>query len=291
VTVVVTGANSFIGYFITEHLVKNDFRVFACYRKKNLKLKKLWKSSKNLFLIKLDITNPKNFKNLPLRTDSIVHVAGVSMKKNTKPADIVNCNINGTLNILQYAKKSKTKRLIFTSSLSVYGNAPDKIYDENTVFKNPNLYGASKIVAEKAILAEANCLTSVIIRLPGVVGPGAPKRAWLPCLQDKIKKNKAIKIFYPRKSFNNAINVQCLSKFVLQCIKKKRLNSAICLLGASTKLKIYNLTKTLIKLHNSKSKIKIIRSKTPSFIISNAAAEKIGYKPETMEKIIRSTIV
>ena len=288
--VVVTGANSFIGYFITEQLVKNNLRVCACYRKKSDKLKNLLKYSKKLFLTKLDISNRNHFKNLPKRTDIIVHVAGVSTTKNIKSDDIFNCNIKGTLNILQYAKKSRTKRLIFTSSLSVYGDAMDKIYDENTVFKNPDLYGASKIVAEKAILAEKNWLTSVIIRLPGVVGPRAPKRAWLPCLQDKIKKNRAIKIFYPKKNFNNAINVQCLSKFVLQLVKRKNLHSAICLLGASTKIKIYKLTKALIKLYNSKSKIKIIRSKRPSFIISNVAAKKIGYKPETMKKIIKSII-
>ena len=282
-----TGANSFIGSRITESLLKNKFRVYACYRRKRPEICKSSEFLKKIKFKRLDVSKTK-FLNLPRKIDVIIHVAGVSEDKNTTPRQIIDCNIVGTKNILQYAKESQAKKIIFTSSLSVYGDVKDKVLDEKTVFRNPDLYGASKIAAEKLIIAESNWLPSVIIRLPGVVGQGAPNRSWMVQTLNSIKKDKRVKIYNQNKYFNNVVEVNHLAKFIVTLVRKKIQNTKIILLGSKNKKKIKTIITNMKTKYKSKSDILFIKAQKNSFLVNNKAAEKIGYHPQSIKEMLEN---
>ena len=282
-----TGANSFIGSRITESLLKNKFRVYACYRRKRPEICKSSEFLKKIKFKRLDVSKTK-FLNLPRKIDVIIHVAGVSEDKNTTPRQIIDCNIVGTKNILQYAKESQAKKIIFTSSLSVYGDVKDKVLDEKTVFRNPDLYGASKIAAEKLIIAESNWLPSVIIRLPGVVGQGAPNRSWMVQTLNSIKKDKRVKIYNQNKYFNNVVEVNHLAKFIVTLVRKKIQNTKIILLGSKNKKKIKTIITNMKTKYKSKSDILFIKAQKNSFLVNNKAAEKIGYHPQSIKEMLKN---
>ena len=282
-----TGANSFIGSSITEFLIRKKFRVYACYRRKKPVIRNGLESLKKIKFRRLDVSKTR-LLNLPRKIDVIIHVAGVSEDKDTTPRQIINCNIVGTHNILQYAKECQAKKIIFTSSLSVYGDVNDKVLDEKTVFRNPDLYGASKIAAEKLIIAESHWLPSIIIRLPGVVGKGAPNRSWMVQTLNSIKKDKKVKIYNQNKYFNNIVEVNHLASFIAKLVRKKIQKSKIILLGSKNKKKIKTIVMKIKTKYKSKSKVLFIKPLKNSFLVDNTAANKIGYHPQSINEILEN---
>ena len=65
------------------------------------------------------------------------------------PRSAFKTNIEGTFNVLEACIKSKIKKLIYSSSASVYGDAVEDPMTENHPFNNTNFYGASKIAGEQ----------------------------------------------------------------------------------------------------------------------------------------------
>ena len=123
----------------------------------------------------IDISNYHNF--IPLHKtsfDFIFHFAAqtsgaVSQEEPEKDADV---NIKGTLNVCNYARICRARKIIFSSSMAVYGNQSGKINEE--VPPNPvSNYGASKLAGEEFIkMFKQFGIDYTIFRLFNVYGPG-----------------------------------------------------------------------------------------------------------------------
>lgn len=64
------------------------------------------------------------------------------------PRSAFDVNVSGTLNVLEACVKNKVKRLVFSSSASVYGDAVTDPMTEDHPYNNTNFYGATKIAGE-----------------------------------------------------------------------------------------------------------------------------------------------
>ena len=60
------------------------------------------------------------------------------MKKNTN-RDLINSNLMGFQNIIEFANKKKIKQFYHLSSLNVYGEIKSKLLTETNSFNNPDL--------------------------------------------------------------------------------------------------------------------------------------------------------
>jgi len=82
-------------------------------------------------------------------------------------------NIRGTFNVLEACVKKKIKRLVYSSSASVYGDAVREPMDEDHPFNNKNFYGATKIAGEAMARAfhHRYGLPVVGLRYMNVYGP------------------------------------------------------------------------------------------------------------------------
>jgi nucleoside-diphosphate-sugar epimerase len=100
------------------------------------------------------------------------------------PAEVVESNIIGTLNILLAARDQSIQRLVHTSSSEVYGTALRVPIDENHPLQGQSPYSASKIGADK--LAESFFLSYnlpvVTLRPFNTFGPRQSARAVIPAL-------------------------------------------------------------------------------------------------------------
>lgn len=83
-------------------------------------------------------------------------------------------NVSGTLNVLQAARSSGVRRLVFASSREVYGEPARLPVREDAPIAPKNVYGASKAASEAycRALGQTDTLSSVILRLANVYGPG-----------------------------------------------------------------------------------------------------------------------
>jgi UDP-glucose 4-epimerase len=89
------------------------------------------------------------------------------------PRDAVEVLIDGSLNILEAARRHKVKKIIAASSASVYGEPSYLPIDESHPFNNRTMYGAGKIAMEQMLRAfcETSGLSYIAFRPFNVYGP------------------------------------------------------------------------------------------------------------------------
>jgi len=100
------------------------------------------------------------------------------------PAEVVETNVIGTLNVLLSAQSSKVDRVVHTSTSEVYGTALQVPMDERHPLQGQSPYSASKIGADK--LAESFRLSYdlpvVTVRPFNTFGPRQSARAVIPAM-------------------------------------------------------------------------------------------------------------
>lgn len=157
--ILVTGAAGFIGYHISNYLIKKKIKVIGIDNLDNYystKLKKrrlqLLKKNKNFKFIKIDISS-NNLKKVlrKYNFEIIVHLAAQAGVRYSliNPKKYIKSNIVGFCNLFESINSKKLKKVIYASSSSVYGDT-NKFPTKETHPVNPkNIYGYSKIVNEK----------------------------------------------------------------------------------------------------------------------------------------------
>ncbi|WP_319577741.1 NAD-dependent 4,6-dehydratase LegB [uncultured Desulfobacter sp.] len=189
--ILVTGADGFIGSHLTEKLVEKGYRVkaFVFYNSFNS-----WgwldHSSRqirdNLEIFAGDIRDPFGVDNAASDCDVIFHLAALIAIPYSyhSPATYVDTNINGTLNILQAAKKHGVEKLIHTSTSEVYGTAQFVPITEDHPLSGQSPYSASKIGADQMAWSFYTSFDTpvVTIRPFNTYGPRQSLRAVIPTL-------------------------------------------------------------------------------------------------------------
>jgi len=116
------------------------------------------------------------------------------------PRTAFDVNIAGTFNVLEACVKHKVKKLISSSSASVYGDAVEVPMTEDHPFNNKNFYGSTKIAGEAMCTAfnDRYGLEVIGLRYMNVYGPGQDQHAVysgvVPIMLNKIEANEAPQI-------------------------------------------------------------------------------------------------
>ena len=168
--VLVTGATGFLGKYLIEELLNNDYEVVAQGRKENV-LNNL-KEKYNAQILKCSLDE---IKNIEINVDYVIHAAALSTVWG-KWEDFYNSNVVGTENVIDFCKKNNVKRLVYVSSPSIYSAKCDRLnINEEDFDKNNqlNFYIKSKILAENLINSIVDDkLEIAIIRPRGLFGIG-----------------------------------------------------------------------------------------------------------------------
>lgn len=113
------------------------------------------------------------------------------------PRTAFDVNIAGTFNVLEACVNNNIKKIIWSSSASVYGDAVELPMKEDHPFNNKNFYGATKIAGEAMATAynDRYNLQVVGLRYMNVYGPGQDQYAAytgvVPIMLNKIDANEA----------------------------------------------------------------------------------------------------
>ena len=106
--------------------------------------------------------------------DGVFHFAALWLLQcHDFPRSAFDVNVRGTFNVMEACVAKGVKRLVYSSSASVYGDAVREPMDEDHPFNNKNFYGATKIAGEAMLRAfhHRYGLDYVGLRYMNVYGP------------------------------------------------------------------------------------------------------------------------
>jgi UDP-glucose 4-epimerase len=106
--------------------------------------------------------------------DGVFHLAALWLLQcHEYPRSAFDVNVRGTFNVMEACVAKGVKRLVYSSSASVYGDAVQEPMPEDHPFNNKNFYGATKIAGEAMLRAfhHRYGLNFVGLRYMNVYGP------------------------------------------------------------------------------------------------------------------------
>lgn len=171
----VTGGAGFIGSHLVDRLLKNGWEVtvldnFSTGSFENIK--QAFETGRLKIIIgdakTIDLTGELE------SVDYIFHMAANPDVREISPSVHFQENILATFNILEYARKVRTKFFVFASSSTVYGDASKLPTPEDYGPLKPiSLYGAAKLAAEGLVSSYCHTfgMIGVSLRLANIVGP------------------------------------------------------------------------------------------------------------------------
>lgn len=177
--IVVIGGAGLIGSHTVDRLLKEDVKEVVIYdnfvrgRTENLS-NALLDPRVRIFDIGGDILQTDILEAALEGADGVFHLAALWLLQcHEFPRSAFDTNVRGTFNVMEACVKKGVKRLVYSSSASVYGDAVREPMDEDHPFNNQNFYGATKIAGEAMLRAfhHRYKLNFVGLRYMNVYGP------------------------------------------------------------------------------------------------------------------------
>lgn len=125
-----------------------------------------------------------------VRPDAVVHLAAfLQFACDGEPAEAVRVNVDGTVHVLEACRKAAVPRLVFGSSIAVYGERTDLMREDDPPSAAISLYGETKRLGETLGIryARLHGLTFLALRYSGVFGPGNVKSPGMALARQQLK--------------------------------------------------------------------------------------------------------
>ena len=254
-TVLVTGGLGFIGSKVVLQLLKKDIDVLVTdldivknKDKLESNILKIGKNKDKVKYQKLDITNYKEIENIfqNNKIDSVINLAyGIGTICEENPLLASKINIVGTTSIFEMIVKYKIRRLVFTSSETVYGahqeffgNRAVTEEDYSGINNHFYTYGVMKLLNEfmaEKYIKKHGC--SIAYTRPSVVfGYGRQNTAinWAEDFAAKPALGQAAHLPFSKKNRDNWIYVDDCAEQLVRLALKETLNYSCFNTGAET---------------------------------------------------------
>jgi len=178
--VIITGSSGFLGRRLYDRL-KDSYEVFGFDIERGQ-----------------DIRREEDFRDL--NADYVIHLA--ALMRNVREETILDVNVNGTLNVLNFCRSIGTK-LVFASSASVYGNAKPPV-SEDSPLKPDSFYSLTKLFGERLceFYNRKFSIPTTIVRIFNMYGPKQQEGLLIPDIIAKLEEEKIVLGNpYPRRDY------------------------------------------------------------------------------------------
>lgn len=202
-TVLVTGAGGFIGSHLAEALVRAGASVRAFVRY-NSRGDHGWLESSEpdvlseMEVFRGDLANPEAVAGAVERCEVVLHLAALIPIPYSyrHPREFVTANVEGTLNVLEAARRADVSRIVHTSTSEVYGTAQTVPIDEGHPLHPQSPYAATKVGADQIALSYQRSFETpvVIVRPFNTYGPRQSARAVIPTIVTQALSRDVIEL-------------------------------------------------------------------------------------------------
>ena len=314
--ILVTGAIGFIGYHLTERLLKEGYTVVGIdninsYYDVRLKYAKLpilgieedsiWPNEsyqstkhKHFKFVKLDIKDRYNLEKL-FETEKFDIVCNLAAQAGVQysiknPHTYIENNITGFINIIDAAKNNGIDHFVYASSSSVYGNREDAPFKEIDNVDHPiSLYAASKKANELIAHSYSHLysLKTTGLRFFTVYGPwGRPDMAPFIFVK-RIIEGKSIKVYNNGKMLRDFTYVDDIVEGICKVIKAYKVDYRykVYNIGNSKPIGINKFIEEIEKTVGEKAKIIYEKTRKGDVIMTYSDSTELkndfNYKPNT----------
>jgi len=299
--ILVTGEEGYIGSHICKELQKKKFKVIV--------FDNLTSGKKNFVkwgkFIKGDLTNFTQIKNAISKTkpDAVIHLAGkISVEESEKEIfSYYKNNFFSTLNLLEAMKINGVKKIVFSSTASVYGDQKKMPISEKASTNPLNIYSKTKFFSEE-LIKDYNRIHGInffILRYFNAAGADFdceigemhdPETHLIPLAIQALLKNKKFTVYgrnhntYDKTAVRDYIHVKDLASAHILALKKndKKNKSNVLNLGSENGISVLEVLNLLEKSKNIKIKKKFYKKRKGdmSMLISSSklANKVLGWK-------------
>jgi UDP-glucose 4-epimerase len=253
----VTGGAGFIGSHIVRRLLDDGHAVTVLDNLSTGFRENLAEVMDRITFIEGDIRNTADCDRACDGVNTVFHVAALpSVPRSIK--DPVACNdhnVNGTVQVLEAARRAGARRIVYSSSSSVYGDTAvlPKVETMEPLCRSP--YAAAKLAGEQYVLAyaRAGLIEGVALRYFNVFGPRqSPTSAYaavIPLFLEAARTGGTAKVFGDGEQtrdftyIENVVNANLLAAFA-----PARANGAVANAGAGSRMSLNALLSLVEKV-------------------------------------------
>ena len=256
--ILVTGANGFLGSNIIRKLITSGHNVYA------LSKQEICLNHPNLFKIVCDLIDI-NYKLKGINIDVIFNTAARINFEHTENAynQLTRDNILTTYNLADFAIKNKVKKIIHSSTCSVYSQ--HLYYNKQEINEydqlNPvNLYATSKLVSEWILATKLKDIINelIILRYSSIYGEGQRKGSIIPTFIENAMNNFDINIYGSGNRVQDYVYIDDVVEANLKCLEQKVPFNTILNIGSGEKISDIELAEQIKNIWASDSKINVL---------------------------------
>lgn len=265
--VLVIGGAGLIGSHVVEELLKEEVGEVIIYdnfcRGTMDNLKDALKDPRcRIFEIGGDILQTDILDAAMKGVDGVVHLAALWLLQCYEfPRAAFDVNLRGTFNVLEACVANNVKRLVYSSSASVYGDAVEEPMTEDHPYNNWTFYGATKIAGEHMFKAyhKRYGLEGAGLRYMNVYGPRQDYKgtyiAVMMKILDNIDNGLSPVVYGDGSQAYDFISVEDTSRANV-CALKSDVSFGFYNVGRGIKTSIKELTELILKISGSNLPIK-----------------------------------
>ena len=298
----VTGGAGFLGSNLISKLLEKNCEIICFDNEFRGKFTDL-PESERINIVKGDITNYSEWEKLDKDLAGIFHLAAINGTHlfYSIPDKVLNVNVKGTINALEFTKNNKIPYFSFASSPEAYGIPSKFPTTEETPLLIPNItnprwsYGASKIIGEIycANYSSKFNFKCSIIRYHNTYGPNDFSGHVIPDLINKIIKNKELDVEGTGDETRSFSYVTDVIDATLLILEKQEKKLDVFNVGIDRETNIKNLIKILQQISGKKLNPIFRELKNPGTARRLPEISKIrnlGYKPKiNLEEGLKKT--
>lgn len=236
----VTGAAGFIGSHTVDCLLREGHEVIAVDNFRTGRATNIRQCAKNSdFVFEFaDVSQEQVLESLCLkyRPEVIIHLAGLVSVVQAQAEPDLNylLNIQTTHTVAEAARVAGVRRVVFASSVAVYGDASQLPVQEESTTQPISLYGSAKRISEQILEGHAKSfgLETISLRFFNVYGPRqdprSPYSGVMSIFAERYASGEAVKVFGYGTQTRDFISVYDVARALTCAVEADGIRSEIC---------------------------------------------------------------